>query len=210
MDQTMGWKILPRGALVFWFRCAPVTQRLRLVCLIVSDLTTQQASRLIGSQWVAATRGMTTASIGEFARPKPRSDRVSFTELGLAPALAEVFGRADVTVAIDMRALPAGSRAERLALDVMVAPDSAGERAVVSVFVNERLLGSVVAMKYWHKPSTDANLDGKEALQRYGFYLCESSRDAGIDFIHQAPTLDAKLEHIMPIIASMGAACIRF
>jgi Bacterial cellulose synthase subunit len=116
-----------------------------LPTLIVSDLTTQQASRLIGSQWVAATRGMTTASIGEFARPKPRSDRVSFTELGLAPALAEVFGRADVTVAIDTRALPPGSRAERLALDVMVAPDSAGERAVVSVFVNERMLGSAVA-----------------------------------------------------------------
>jgi hypothetical protein len=114
-----------------------------LPTLIVSDLTTQQASRLIGSQWVAATRGMTTASIGEFARPKPRADRVSFTELGLAPALAEVFGRADVTVAIDTRALPAGSRAERLALDIMVAPDSAGERAVVSVFVNERLLGRV-------------------------------------------------------------------
>ena len=32
----------------------------------------------------------------------------------------------------------------RLALDIMVAPDGAGERAVVSVFVNERLLGSAV------------------------------------------------------------------
>ena len=73
------------------------------------------------------------------------SDRVSFTELGLAPALAEVFGRADISVAIDTRALPAGTQAARLALDIMVAPDGAGERAVVSVFVNERLLGSMVA-----------------------------------------------------------------
>ena len=30
-------------------------------------------------------------------------------------------------------------------LDLMVAPDGAGEKAVVSVFVNERLLGSTVA-----------------------------------------------------------------
>jgi hypothetical protein len=59
--------------------------------------------------------------------------------------VAEVFGRADISVAIDTRTLPAGTRAERLALDVMVAPDGAGERAVASVFVNERLLGSMVA-----------------------------------------------------------------
>jgi hypothetical protein len=56
-----------------------------------------------------------------------------------------VFGRADLTVAIDTRALPAGTRAARLALDIRVAPDGAGERAVVSIFVNERLLGSAVA-----------------------------------------------------------------
>jgi hypothetical protein len=85
------------------------------------------------------------ASVGDNPLPKLPSDRVSFTELGLAPALAEVFGRADLSVAIDTRVLPAGTRAARLALDVMVAPDGAGERAVVSVFVNERLLGSTVA-----------------------------------------------------------------
>jgi hypothetical protein len=32
------------------------------------------------------------------------------------------------------------------------------------------------------------------------------SKEVGIDFTHQAPTLDVKLEHIMPIIASMGAS----
>ena len=41
--------------------------------------------------------------------------------------------------------LPAGTRPSRLLLDVMVAPDGAGEKAVVSAFVNERLLGSTVA-----------------------------------------------------------------
>ncbi len=32
------------------------------------------------------------------------------------------------------------------------------------------------------------------------------SKDSGIDFKHQAPVLDAKLDHIMPIVASMGAS----
>ena len=32
------------------------------------------------------------------------------------------------------------------------------------------------------------------------------SRSAGIDFVHQAPKLDPKLDHIMPQIASMGAS----
>ena len=33
-----------------------------------------------------------------------------------------------------------------------------------------------------------------------------SSRAAGIEFVHEAPTLDPKLSHIMPQVASMGAA----
>jgi hypothetical protein len=116
-----------------------------LPALVVADITSGQASRLIGSPWLAATRGVAAALVGDNPPAKRSSDRISFTELGLAPALAEVFGRADLTVTIDTRALPAGTRAERLALDIMVAPDGAGERAVVSVFVNERLLGSTVA-----------------------------------------------------------------
>jgi len=116
-----------------------------LPALLVADITVAQASRLLGSPWLAATRGVAAASVGDSPPANLPPDRVSFTELGLAPALAEVFGRADLTIAIDARALPAGTRAARLALDVMVAPDGAGEHAVVSVFVNERLLGSAVA-----------------------------------------------------------------
>jgi hypothetical protein len=41
---------------------------------------------------------------------------------------------------------------------------------------------------------------------RYGFRLTESSQAAGLDFVHEAPTLDARLAHIMPQVASMGAA----
>ena len=41
---------------------------------------------------------------------------------------------------------------------------------------------------------------------RYGFHLKEVSRPSGIEFVHEAPTLDPKLSHIMPQVASMGAA----
>jgi hypothetical protein len=51
------------------------------------------------------------------------------------------------------------------------------------------------------------SLTGKQtALARYGFHLEEVARASGINFTHQAPTLDHKLDHIMPQVASMGAA----
>jgi enediyne biosynthesis protein E4 len=50
-----------------------------------------------------------------------------------------------------------------------------------------------------------AKLDTHLALSRYGFYLQEVAQTSGINFVHQAPTLDHKLDHIMPQVASMGA-----
>jgi enediyne biosynthesis protein E4 len=47
---------------------------------------------------------------------------------------------------------------------------------------------------------------GVDARARYGFRLTESAREAGIAFVHEAPTLDQKLAHIMPQVAAMGAA----
>ena len=44
------------------------------------------------------------------------------------------------------------------------------------------------------------------ALTQYGFRLTESAKAAGIEFVHEGPTLDPKLAHIMPQVASMGAA----
>jgi hypothetical protein len=41
---------------------------------------------------------------------------------------------------------------------------------------------------------------------RFGFRLVESAKIAGIDFVHRAPTFDLRLDHIMPQVASMGAA----
>jgi hypothetical protein len=56
------------------------------------------------------------------------------------------------------------------------------------------------------RDSGSVKLDAKEALAHHGFYLEEVSRSAGVNFVHQAPTLDHKLDHIMPQVASMGAA----
>ena len=47
---------------------------------------------------------------------------------------------------------------------------------------------------------------GAAALSRYGFQLQEVSKASGVNFKHEAPVLDHKLDHIMPQVASMGAA----
>jgi hypothetical protein len=44
------------------------------------------------------------------------------------------------------------------------------------------------------------------ALREYGFILTQSAKASGINFIHQAPKLDRRLDHIMEQVASMGAA----
>jgi hypothetical protein len=113
--------------------------------LLISDASAVRAGRLLGSPSLAATRGVTSASIGEIGSPKLSADRISFDQLGLAPGLVEVFGRAELSTVVNVRDLPPATSMTRLVLDTLVAPDDAGEKAVVSVFVNERLLGSTVA-----------------------------------------------------------------
>jgi hypothetical protein len=62
----------------------------------------------------------------------------------------------------------------------------------------------------WHdatgQSAPETTIDEKESLDRYGFRLTESARNCGIDFTHQAPMLDKRLEHIMPLVNPMGAA----
>ncbi|MGA2888835.1 MAG: CRTAC1 family protein [Terracidiphilus sp.] len=50
------------------------------------------------------------------------------------------------------------------------------------------------------------NPGSQAALARYGFSLQEVAHASGIDFVHQAPILDSKLDGIMPEVASMGAS----
>jgi len=69
------------------------------------------------------------------------------------------------------------------------------------------LLATVAWLNHRSAPhAATAGMDTATALRRYGFYLQEVSHQSGIDFTHQAPTLDPKLAHIMPQVASMGAS----
>ena len=62
------------------------------------------------------------------------------------------------------------------------------------------LLAVPVVRKYglWTTP--------EKKVAHYGFALEEVARKSGIDFVHRGPTFDAKLSHIMPHVAAMGAA----
>jgi hypothetical protein len=46
----------------------------------------------------------------------------------------------------------------------------------------------------------------ESAIERYGFFLEEISGQSGIDFTHERPDLDPRLNHILPQIASVGAS----
>ena len=58
----------------------------------------------------------------------------------------------------------------------------------------------------WRNRPVEEPVDRALVLERYGFYLEEVGKTIGIDFVHQGPALDSKLNHIMPHIAAMGAA----
>jgi hypothetical protein len=83
--------------------------------------------------------------------------------------------------------------------------------ALVGLLAFAGIKGSGGVQPFWARLTgnsdslTAPTLDNAEALRRYGFYLTESAHASGIDFVHGAPTLDSKLDRIMPIIASMGA-----
>jgi enediyne biosynthesis protein E4 len=52
----------------------------------------------------------------------------------------------------------------------------------------------------------DAAAELTAVRARYGFSFHEVAKASGIEFTHQAPSLDPRLDHIMPQVASMGAA----
>jgi hypothetical protein len=76
--------------------------------------------------------------------------------------------------------------------------------ALVVVFVAMLATPALIRRAGDRAASSAAAADASDA--RYGFRMTESSRASGIEFIHEGPTLDAKLGHIMPQVASMGAA----
>ena len=67
------------------------------------------------------------------------------------------------------------------------------------------LLAAVVVLNR-RAESGGAAADAVDPMTRYGFSLEEGTRGAGIDFGHERPTFDRRFDHIMPMIAAMGAA----
>src|SRR5262249_48830145 len=66
-------------------------------------------------------------------------------------------------------------------------------------------IAAVWALNRSGRPEEDRGAE--KSLERYGFHLRECAKECGIDFTHESPTqLDDKLNHILPIIASMGAS----
>jgi hypothetical protein len=68
-------------------------------------------------------------------------------------------------------------------------------------------VASVAAIPWLNRRTTGASAPAAgDATTRFGFRLTEAARAAGIDFTHTGPTFDSRLDHIMPQVASMGAA----
>jgi hypothetical protein len=79
-------------------------------------------------------------------------------------------------------------------------------RAVLAV-IFAGLLVTPFLIRRFNQPAGEIATSGRvNALTQYGFRLTESAKAAGLEFVHDAPTLDPRLAHIMPQVASMGAA----
>jgi hypothetical protein len=79
-------------------------------------------------------------------------------------------------------------------------------RAIKQAILAVLFLGLLGFVAYRNWPQSQETLNKEEALQRYGFYLEESAQKCGINFRHELPSLDAKLGHIIPLIAAMNAS----
>ncbi|MGA3042273.1 MAG: CRTAC1 family protein [Bryobacteraceae bacterium] len=74
------------------------------------------------------------------------------------------------------------------------------------VFLAAQLAFPLLYKRMEARSKASMAVDPSTALARYGFRFQESAKAAGIDFRHASATFDPKLNHIMPQVASMGAA----
>src|SRR5579863_411207 len=79
---------------------------------------------------------------------------------------------------------------------------------IALVFLFAALLAGPLIYKHMEARNEAMSLtkDQTSALGRYGFVFKESAKEAGINFKYVSPVFDPKLKHIMPEVASMGAA----
>lgn len=69
--------------------------------------------------------------------------------------------------------------------------------AVTALFVAAIGLAAVLGRTPQPDPAAAGDL---------GFFLTESAKEAGIDFVHEAPELDPKLDNVAPHVAGLGAS----
>jgi len=65
---------------------------------------------------------------------------------------------------------------------------------------------SVAAIPVLNRRSAGLTAPASAASSRYGFRMEEVAAASGISFTHEGPTFDARLDHIMPQVASTGAS----
>ena len=68
------------------------------------------------------------------------------------------------------------------------------------------MLATPAIIRHYGSARVAAEATNLDARTQYGFRLIEASNAAGLALQHEGPTLDPKLAHIMPQVASMGAA----
>lgn len=73
-----------------------------------------------------------------------------------------------------------------------------GRPILTLIFVGLLMLPALLKTRQQSGPSG-------ASLERHGFSLTESAKACGVEFVHGAPVFDAKVAHIMPQIAAMGA-----
>ncbi len=73
-------------------------------------------------------------------------------------------------------------------------------------FLAALLATPLILQRRAQNPGGEAKASPSASVARYGFALQEVAAQSGLKFQHEAPTLDPKLAHIMPQIASMGAS----
>ena len=78
-------------------------------------------------------------------------------------------------------------------------------RVAIVIFFAGLLLTPYLVRRFGRQPAATSSAH-VDSLAQYGFRLTESAKPAGVAVVHEAPTLDPKLAHIMPQVASMGAA----
>lgn len=80
-------------------------------------------------------------------------------------------------------------------------------KKVVVVLIFLLLVSIPFGMKKYDEYVNSEKFENRsEIIERYGFFLDDVTDDLGIDFVHQRPIVDGKLNHIAPQIASMGAS----